>query len=293
MSNSQSKHAVLVILFAAMFSGLHADEKQTEPDVQKQIVDYWLKASRDHAKTYSIYPAGKSDKPFPLYEQSVFQHIQVVRGNDIGAYHLWTYPDNRPAALCTVFAWTEGSSRIMFNELHSLADGPIESKQDEKALWTSKSAGTNWKPVPDAPKPHPSATRRRLQAKQLFKQFRSHMIDPKKKRWELRSVPTPVYEYQVKDSTTRSGALFVFCRGTDVETVLLLEVRPVKDSPSVLSWQFTCAKFTDYEPHITIDGTDQWDPPADAYLQNGNAHFWAPIGARPMPEFEIAGRNKQ
>ena len=264
-----------------------APADEPDSDIQKKIVDHWLKASRDHAETYSIYPAGKPDEPFALYGQPVFQHIQVIRGNDVGAVHLWTYPDNRPAALGTVFAWTSGNVRIMFNELHSLADEPIASKQDEEALWNSEVAGTQWKPVPDAPRPHVSAVRRRLQAKQISKNFKSHMIDPQKKRWELRPVPTPIYEYQVDGTKGRSGALFAFCRGTDVETVLQLEVRPMDGQ---LMWQFNCAKFTDNEPHITVADEDVWEPLPDAYRANGNAHFWAPVGSRPMPDFEIAAR---
>ncbi len=275
---------LVAVQIPATPSCLFAQDLPDEAQTQKQIVKHWISVSRDHATTYSIYPQSAPDSAFKLYEHAVFQHIQTMRGNDIGAVHLWIRDDGRPAAIGTVFGWTiSDDSRMLFNELHSLADEPVSATQDGRLLWESKEAGTQWAPVPDAPLPQRSPRRRRAEAKQLAKSFTSHMIDRNGKRWELRRVPTPFYEYDVKDEPSRGGALFAFCRETDIETLLLLEVRDVGGK---LRWEFSCAKFTDYDPHMVLAGKEVWQPLEDGYQQSGNAHFWAPIGERPMPQVE-------
>lgn len=261
-----------------------ADEPSNDAETQKQIANHWIGVSREYAKTYSIFPQVNPDSPFELYDHAVFQHIQTVRGNDIGAVHLWIHEDGRPAAIATVFGWTiSNDSRMLHNELHSLADEPISATRSGRLFWESKEAGTQWTPVPDAPSPQDSPRRRRAEAKQLAKKFTSYMIDRRGERWELRRVPTPIYEYDVKNDPKRGGAIFAYCRGTDIETLLLLEVR---DAQRERRWEFTCAKFTDYEPHMVVAGKDVWKPFEDAYQQSGNPHFWAPIGPHEMPEVE-------
>lgn len=252
--------------------------------VQKQISDYWIGQSRKHAETYSIAPTDSPGDEFKLYKHPVFQHIQTVRGNDIGAVHIWLDKMNRPAVLGTVFGWTtSNTTRMLFNELHSLSDVPVSANQAGRALWQSETPGTKWAAVPNAPTPKSSPRLRRIQAKAIAKKFTSHTIDRKKERFELRRVPSPIYEYDLANDKTRGGAVFVFCTSTDIETVIWLEVRNSEGQPR---WEFTCAKFTDYEPHIQYAKRDVWEPFEDAYLENGNPHFWAPVGTRPMPQVE-------
>jgi hypothetical protein len=259
-----------------------------ELDVKKQIANFWMEASREYAKECVIHPIERPDSPFKLHEHPVFHHIQAVRGNDIGAVHLWIDDQKRPAAICTVFGWTiNDSMRMLHQEFHSLADEPIVASRQGDEFWQAKIAGTNWQPIPNGPIPADSIRRRRQQTKQIASKFSSYMIDINDRRWELRRVPTPIYEYDVKDRPERGGALFAFCRGTDVETLLLLEVRDNGQSPR---WEFTCAKFTDYEPHMLCEESDVWKPFEDAYRVSGNPHYWAPIGPREMPQIEIDSR---
>lgn len=133
--------------------------------------------------------------------------------------HLWVQDDGRPAAIGTIFGWTIGDNRRMLHqEFHSLADMPIVASHEEEEFRTSKLPGVNWQPVPKGPQPPNSRVRRRLQSKQLAGKFTSYMVDQNQRRWELRRVQTPIYEYEVRDQPDLGGALFAFCRGTDVET---------------------------------------------------------------------------
>ena len=90
------------------FAHVHvwADEPDGEQAVQKKIADHWIEVSRDYAQGYRIAPRNQPKEFFELYKHPVFQHIQTVRGNDIGAVHLWVDADGRPAAIATVFGWT-------------------------------------------------------------------------------------------------------------------------------------------------------------------------------------------
>lgn len=273
---------LIVVCAAGLPCISHAED--ADKILQKRISDHWIQVSRDYAETYKIRPAEQGSTPFRLYDDPVFQHIQAVRGNDIGAVHLWTDEQNRPAAIATVFAWTTSdSTRMVFNELHSLSDRPIRATRNDKPHWNSQTAGTFWKAVPGALDPKTSSRLRRLQLNAMAKKFTSHTVDPAKNRFQLRQIPSPIFEYEVKGDKLRSGALYAFAQGTDIEAMVWMEVRYHQKKPR---WEFTCVKFTDYRPHILYGQKDVWKPFEDEYRQDGNPHFWAPLETKTMPQFE-------
>ena len=277
--------AVLLIAVLPAFS----DEpiaNEEEAKTKSKVIDHWIQVSLKRARSYTISPAD-SDTQFKMLPKPVFKHTQVVRppADDIGALYLWVDADTRPAVLGCVFCWsTSATTRMLSQEFYSLSDAPISTKINRSKLWNCKVPGTDWRPIPGAPEPKAKPRLRTLQMKQMAKQFSGFMLDRKEKRWQLRRVPKPLYEYQSKSDPNRAGALIAFCRATDVEAVLLLETREEKGK---LCWQYTCGQFTDNQPHLLFGDKEIWSANGDPESADGKPHFLRMIGNRPKPQVEI------
>ena len=132
-------HACLCLL-PVLVSTLAADESATvKSDATTAVQQHWLEVSRTYAEAFQLSINNKPDETLQLLAQPVFRHTQYVRGDDIGAVHLWTTKDKRPAIIGAVFAWTNSkSSRMVSYELHALTDEqPVSLQLRERAGWQS------------------------------------------------------------------------------------------------------------------------------------------------------------
>jgi hypothetical protein len=222
------------------------------------LVKAWLKVSRDQAETYIVCSTAASDQSFRLLPQAVFRHAQPARGNDIGAVFVWVDNENRPVAIGDIFAWSVGddAARHVTHEFHSLADSALLVRFGEREFWKPKSAGLDWKPIPDAPVPAETKAARLRQSRELARRFSANSIDKAGGRWELRLVPQPVHQFDIaQPRTTQSGALFAFCQGTDPEMWIAIESRRTDGG---YRWHSACAAFTDHALQVRLDDRPMW-----------------------------------
>jgi hypothetical protein len=264
-----------------------AQETPENENADKAVIDHWLDVSKKYAAEFEIVPAVDAKAVFELIPEPVFRHTQSVRGDDIGALHVWVDEQGRPAAVGVMFAYSlNESTRRTHLELHSLHPAPITAKFREQDLWESRTPGLTWHAFPgETPRPADTAARRQLQLRQLARRFEGHTIDFQQKRWELRQIATPIFTYEVDGSEALGGAMFAFCQGTDTEIVLLIEARATDGGQE---FQFAYAPFTDYDIVLTVDDQKVEEAPKGRYRENGNPHFWNPIENVPKPEFERA-----
>lgn len=280
-------------LFSISASVSAADELATDkPDATTDVQKHWLEVSRAYAESFVLSPTGKMDEKFELTSQPIFRHTQSVRGDDIGAVHLWTTKDKRPAVIGAVFAWTNSeSSRMVSYELHALTDEqPVSLRLRERSVWNSKSPGIKWASFPEGvTPPAPQPLRQRLQAKQLSRRFTANTTSVNKQRWELRFVPTPIYQYGTQESPITYGAMFAFCQGTDSEVILLIEAIKQKDSAGKEQpvWRYALVPFTDYKARVELDEVEIWESPLGRMNENGKPHYWTVFEQVDKPKFEI------
>ncbi len=257
-------------------------QDDAEKSRQEQITDHWLKISRDYAHAAEVTSDAVKLK---LHDQPVFRHTQSVRGDDIGALHMWTKPDGRPAIVGVIFAWSDGDHRWVMCEFHSLQNDRVQlSIPGTPVSWTCDDAGLNWQDFDnDTAKPADTASRRWLQSRQLSRRFAAHTIEAEKNRWELRLVPAPIYSYSTDGAGAVDGAVYAFCQGTDTEMLLLIEA--VQQSGE-WRWRYSLASFTDYDGFVSLDDQPVWQSPDGALGQNGKPHYWNFLMRLPKPEFE-------
>jgi hypothetical protein len=148
-----------------------------------------------------------------------------------------------------------GDERRMVHELHALAPSPLYPVCTEPGAlpWTPK-AGLALTPLPNAPPPDDSPTRRLLQMRNLGKQFGGYMLDLRKQRWELRLLAQPLYRYDKPPEGVIDGALLALVTdaGTDPEVLLLLEARESG------GWHYALLRFSDSSAYVTHQGKEIW-----------------------------------
>jgi hypothetical protein len=131
-------------------------------------------------------------------------------------------------------------------ELHSLVQEPIQLSFAGRHRWTSKTKGFDWKSFADGtPPPAEKPAAQRLQSKQLARRFSANSTSDKNQRWELRPIPTPIYQYESKPAGVTHGAIFAFCQGTDTEVILLIEAFQAESEniQTTLQWRYGLAPF--------------------------------------------------
>jgi hypothetical protein len=239
-----------------------------------QRVAAWLQVSQDHASAYRLTPKDDPDKPLKLLPKAVFRHSQPVRGDDIGAVYLWVDDAGFPAALGTVFAYSQGDAgeRWVAHEFHSLASTPLIGKWRDKEVWSPDSPGVAWKEVPAAPAPEATPAARLRQMRQIGRLLAAHSTDSSDSRWELRLITQPIYQYTPKKPEDRlGGGIFLFCQGTDPEVILLLEARQEQGASK---WHYALAPFTDYSLSVALDGKEIWSLDKSQRATRTTPHWW-------------------
>ena len=111
----------------------------------------------------------------------------------------------------------------------------------------------------------------------------ANVTDPTKSRWELRLIPTPIYEYGIADEGVDFGGVFSLCQGTDTELLVLVEARKMAGKSE---WYYAFAPFTDYQLSVSIDAEQLWQSPDGTMAENGKPHYWDFVDQQPKPDFE-------
>jgi hypothetical protein len=234
----------------------------------------WLKVSQDHAAEYRLAPEDRPDEPLKLLPSAVFRHSQPVRGDDIGAVYLWVDSAGLPAALGTVFAYSQGGpgERWVAHEFHSLYSTPLVGKWRGSEGWSPAEPGVQWKEVPEAPAAAESESGRLRQMRQIGRRISAQSTDSSDSRWELRLITQPICQYTPQQpSATIGGGVFLFCQGTDPELVLLLEAR---ENAGKRVWHYALAPFTDYALSVKLDDSEVWSLANGHRNTRTSPHWW-------------------
>ena len=267
----------------AQDTAVEANAPKDEAATKKAVTEHWLGVADKLAKDYVLSPASATDKPFMLHDKAVFRHTQTVRGDDIGSVYLWKEASGRPAIVGVIFGWSQGRIRNVMHEFHSLHKQGITMDLPGKKSWSTDQPGLEWLPFPKADAPEASALKLKLQAKALSRRVTASATDPTKSRWELRLIPTPIYEYAVPNEGVNYGGIFSLCQGTDTELLVLIEARKTAEKSE---WHYAFASFTDYQLAVSIDESELWKSPDGTLAEDGKPHYWDFVDQQPKPDFE-------
>jgi len=182
----------------------------------------------------------------PLKPKTVMKWRNVTRGPEGGAIMVIWPHNGRPIAMAGIFQW-KGKICHEFDSLSR--SNKLIARDKDRAIWSPKEAGVEFKPVPSAAEPAKTAAARLLQMKDIATQFKATFTGWGKDNTdqeELRLLPTPVYRYELAkpnepDGDLVDGALFAYVQGTDPEVILLLEAI---GTAKKAEWQYAFARAT-------------------------------------------------
>ena len=138
-----------------------------------------------------------------------------------------------PVAVASIFPW---NGKIM-HEMESVSRRPFAVHREGMAVWTP-AEGMTFRTVPDAAEPADQPVLRLRQMKELADRFVVTMLGWKpdsSDREELRRLPKELFRYKPSSSGPIDGAIFSFVKGTDPETLLVLEAVAGKEKEE---WQY-------------------------------------------------------
>ena len=211
----------------------------------KKMLPIYLK----EAEAYAMAVESAPKKVLELKKEPVFEWLNRARGDTQGTLFVWLR-DGRPSALASVFSYPHDKlpGRMVMHELHALDAEKLVVRRNEFNEWKPE-AGLARKELPDAPAPADTAAARLAQMRRLAQEFGGHSIDPEKKRWELKLLPTPLYRYPAAKTGVIDGALFalISTAGTDPEVLLLIEAR---EANGKVRWEYACGRFSDWELRV-------------------------------------------
>jgi hypothetical protein len=264
-----------------------------EPAAEK-IDARLLALHRDEAKRWEIFVDAERPTKADFRSEPVYRWTNAARANgQTGAMFVWTY-GGRPVALGGVFSNPEQGRRIVMHEFHALGPLRLFPRLKESQKEWRPGAGVPCYPLPDAPAPEATATRRTLQMRELARNFSAHTIDNVDARWQLRLLSRPLYRYEKPEGDVIDGALFAFVSdaGTDPEIVLVLEA---VNEGNKATWQYRTVRFSISSLYVQYKEKEIWtslrDDPKGPLGNADNAYGL--IRDRLIDELpEIAGERK-
>lgn len=237
--------AACVIAALALLSIVRADEEPPpkEADPASKHLEF-LKAAVARLQVTS------PDLNDPAH--LTFEEAPILRYNDptreffdAAVWRLGT--EGRPVALLTLemYRQSEGSNFLM-HEFTSTTPSRIAIDTDLDVHWKPKPADLSMQPLPDAPPPADTPSRRLAQMRTLARRF-SAEEEYEKVKTALRLLTQPIDRYDDAEAGILDGGLFALATGTNPEVVVLLEAG--KDG-----WQYGLARMSSAEVRVSLDG---------------------------------------
>jgi hypothetical protein len=251
----------------------------------------WAVIAKRHVMAAKVYASDDPDHPFAPLKEPVLHRAQDVHGSSRGSIFLWVEPSGRPAAICDVFLFAEGTRGYSLNnEWHSLSASPLRVESSNSVLFNATRPGLEWKPIPNAPAPADTPPGRDRQARRLAERFSADEVTPKHVRSDLRLLTTPLYRYDTSDSpVSGGGSLFAFCQATDPQLLLPIEARK---SDAGYRWEYAVAGFSNMDLHLRLDGREVWrDVPA--FSSGVGVHIGGRVRFLDTAELEAAKLEKR
>lgn len=270
---------------------LHADEpvkarsaeiEDTAPkdELSEARLKYMIKAMQK----YTIVLDQDEAKPATLDPKAQMRWSNPVGDVIDGLLTVYsTGPTERPAAIAHFHIHGPALNGMELNEFADVHQGKVQLMRGKRQVWSPAERYSQFKVLPDAPKPNDSAPLRLAQMKDMAARFevidgfRAPNSEPQPQ--PLRMQSRPIYRYGKPDGEIVDGALFTYVLATDPEACLLIEIHR---KGTEYSWEYIFVPLTIYSLDAKLDGMSVWKKPEQDKSWYPNApHFMARYDADP------------
>lgn len=263
-----------LLLVAAVAGSQDQPPKSPAPPAQERPPDprerEKLEYFRDRVGGCRLTVADRPDEPCQFVAHPLAKFDNPISQIEDGFMFLWT---DRGRPVACVKSYHNRPNRTWGRTYVSLAEQPLEMKQDGKPLWTPKHAGLTFAALPGSPLPAAEPRQRLAQMREIARRFQviDHWGIKDPTDWQLRLLPTPLHRYDVPDEEIVDGAMFGYVL-TAPEAILLLEARKIEKG---LAWHYAMSRCTRFGVRFALDGEqvaeferlDSW-PATGAYFHD-------------------------
>jgi hypothetical protein len=187
--------------------------------------------------------------------------------------------DNIHADDATLWVWTYEGRPVAFEKLEvnniphildgrnwtvcfgSVCENLFDVQWPGGRRYSSAAPGVEFRPIPDAPSPAVKAKQRTRQLRNLKDRFTGATFGPTPQGtadYDLKPLPTPVFEYADPESKLPRGAVFNLVNHERGELnpvlLLLLEARP--DEAGNLRWKYASRRLGIWSTSLRLDGQE-------------------------------------
>ncbi len=249
-----------ILASALLGQAAAAPENQPSAEAPGAAESVLADFQRDVQEYVITFAEARSNR-LELAERPLLHWGNPARNGEDGAVFAWL-KDGRPEVIGSVFTYRlRGMGPVIRKHaFHSLSDGPLTAEFQSRLIWSPKSAGVKFAPVPSAESPADDARRRLTQMRNLARQFSLTMIDLTEEKTELRLMTQPLVRYEPTAGPAADGAIFSFAVATDPEALLILEAR---GSGADLRWEYALARFHFITLTAQHNGKEVWRVEAD------------------------------
>jgi len=261
-------------------SKLDADDSAPKDELADARKAYMLKGM----KKFRVVMDNDEAKTATLDERALMRWSNPLGDVADGLLAVYTTaPADRPAMIAHLYIHGPGLNGKEMCEFADLHPGNVALYRGRRQVWSPEERYTQFRELPDAPKPSESSVLRLSQIKtmaarfEIIDGFRSTNGTPEPQA--LRMLSRPSYRYGRADGELVDGAIFTYVVATDPEACLLVEIHR-KDDKYV--WMYGVFPLTIYSLEAKLDGTSVWTKPEAMVFANPTApHYIA--GYHPDP----------
>lgn len=190
----------------------------------------------------------------------------------------------RPVAAASIYPW---NGRLI-HEMESLSRETFACHREDALIWQPQT-GIEFRPVPDAEPPAESPAARIRQMKGIADRFTVTMLgwkDDDSDREQLRRLPKELFRYRPEAGGPVDGAVFAFVKGTDPETLLVLEA-VAGESGGASQWHYALARQTSGGLEARLGEQVVWTAPKHPYRGDPTKTFFSAQGPLAPSAVEI------
>lgn len=238
---------------------LTADPAAPPPNLAERLQAINL----EEARKWEMFLDDSRTAKATLVEKPVFLWTNPLPrfGLQHGSVFVWLH-EGRPMVVGSIFGHpVDERRRKLVHEFHSLAPTKLSAicHDEQNSQWQPEGV-VELQPLPGAPPPGATPSRRLIQIRAIAREFSGSTFDWRKQRWQLRVLPQPLYRYDQSTGDILDGALLALVTdaGTDPEVLLLLEAR--KDG----GWHYALLRFCDASAWVSHRGKEVWTAVRDS-----------------------------
>ena len=204
---------------------------------------------------YRIFLGTETEKELTLKREPVFRWARLITDIYDGTTYVWT-SDGRPEAVTQIFLMAKPRRRWI-HMFTSLSEQPVRAESNGRTVWSPTGAGVKILRVPGSPTPAKTAVLRRRQMSSILDSVDASIKWRGENRFQLRTIPKPIYRYGDPNSEIFDGAIYALSEGTNPKLLLLLEAR----GGPVGAWHYAIVPLTVHEAEVSLAGKDVFKVP--------------------------------